>query len=464
MDTYKTKEGCSEDKHCDYNNFKRARYFHGMLLTDRDFREEQIYHNEKRKLLNRMLHGWGVVCGLGIKETSPKSSKVIITPGMGLDCHGNEILVCEDFEVDLKKETCICPDTSKDPCADMGRDEQECKYYVAIGYKEVPTDPVPVYTPGGGCEDKVCEYSRTREGFCVKLLKTIPCHAVTPKNVLFDKINDCSKEPPDKRIDCVKNALEAFDHSFCEEPYPCPACCCCDGEAYVVLGSIDLKKTNCRVTTVSQDMIDINDGRRYVITTMFWQYYLGSFFPPIAEFLENPFVIICELLDSIVERFRRFPIEPETFPRADAFSKITEVSRMTEAEAKAVLRKHGVVYNSTVVLSPANAFNIAGRAIGVEKIEPKMKVDLVTDRAGKVLFYVPAEEVPDTAEIRDRIQEVEKKVREEFQARIEEREKAVREELSAQLKESEKARAELQSRFDETVKKLESRITKLEKK
>ncbi|HWP92868.1 MAG TPA: hypothetical protein VNN20_11815 [Thermodesulfobacteriota bacterium] len=466
MDTYKTKEGCSEDKNCDYNNFKRARYFHGMLLTDRDFREEQVYHDEKRKLLNRMLHGWGVVCGLGIKETNPKSSKVIITPGMALDCHGNEILVCEDFELDLKKETCICPDTSKDkdPCADKDRDDKECKYYVAIKYNEVPTDPVPVYSPSAGCEDKVCEYSRTREGFCVKLLKTIPCHAVTPKNVLFEKVSDCSKEPSDKRIDCVKNALEAFHHSFCEEPYPCPACCCCDGEAYVVLGSIDLKKTNCRVTTVGQDMIDINDGRRYVITAMFWQYYLGSFFPPIAEFLENPFVIICELLDSIVERLRRLPEEAGASPRVDAFRRMTEVKGMTEAEAKTVLRKHDVAYNRTISLSSANAFNVAGRAMSVEKIEPKMKVDLVTDRAGKVLFYVPAEEVPDTAELQNRIKEVEKTVRDEFQTRIQEREKAVREELSAQLKESEKARVELQSRFDETVKKLESRITKLEKK
>jgi hypothetical protein len=93
-----------------------------------------------------------------------------------------------------------------------------------------------------------------------------------------------------------------------------------------------------------------------------------------------------------------------------------------------------------------------------------MKVDLVTDRAGKVLFYVPAEERPDTAEIQNKIQEVEKKVRDEFQTKIQEREKAVREELSTRLQESEKARVELQSRLDDSVKKMEGRIAKLEKK
>lgn len=466
MDTSKTKEGYSDDKRCDYNNFKRARYFHGMLLTDRDFREEQIYHNEKRKLINRKLHGWGVVCGLGIKETSPKSSKIIITPGMALDCCGNEIVVCEDFEIDLKKETCICPDTSKekDPCVDKDRDDGECKYYVAIGYNEVPSDPVPVYTPSGGCDDKVCEYSRTREGFCVKLFKTPPCHAVPPKNVLFEMIKDCSNEPSDKRLGCVKNALEAFHHSFCEEPYPCPACCCCGGEDYVVLGSIDLKKTNCRVTTISQDMIDINDERRYVITPMFWQYYLGSFFPPIADFLDNPFVIICRLLDNLVERFRRLPDEAGASPKVDAFKKMSDVNKMTEAEAKTELTRQNLSFNRTISLSPANVFRIAGRAMSIEKIEPNMKVDLITDRAGKVLLFVPAEDVVATEDIQTHIKEVEKKVRDDFQARVAEREKVVREEFQAHIQESEKARADLQSRFDDTVKKFEGRIAKLEKK
>ena len=52
---------------CDYNEFRRLRYFHGMLLDDKDFQAEQQYHAGKRRLLNRMLHGSGVVCGLDIK-------------------------------------------------------------------------------------------------------------------------------------------------------------------------------------------------------------------------------------------------------------------------------------------------------------------------------------------------------------------------------------------------------------
>ena len=43
--------------------FARNRYFYGKLLTVRDFEVEQRYHCTKRELLNRLLHGAGVVCG-----------------------------------------------------------------------------------------------------------------------------------------------------------------------------------------------------------------------------------------------------------------------------------------------------------------------------------------------------------------------------------------------------------------
>lgn len=43
---------------------KRVNYFEGQLLGLDDFRAEQRYHREKRKMHNRFLHGWGVVSGL----------------------------------------------------------------------------------------------------------------------------------------------------------------------------------------------------------------------------------------------------------------------------------------------------------------------------------------------------------------------------------------------------------------
>lgn len=45
----------------------RLNYFYGQLLGVQDFRTEQEYFRAKLKLLNRCLHGHGVVCGLEVK-------------------------------------------------------------------------------------------------------------------------------------------------------------------------------------------------------------------------------------------------------------------------------------------------------------------------------------------------------------------------------------------------------------
>ena len=204
----------SKNRHCDFNNFKRARYFHGMLMTDRDFREEQIYHNEKRKLLNRMLHGWGVVCGLEVKPTDPASQCVVVDPGLAIDCHGNEILVCEPQTVDLSAKLCRSTRSKRqdDPCAEYRDEEQEpTALYVVLRYHESKTDPVPVYAPGGSCEEKTCDYSRTQEGFCIEATDDLP------------------ERPP-------LRALQSGE--ACSKPFPCPPSSCCPDPHYIVLATI----------------------------------------------------------------------------------------------------------------------------------------------------------------------------------------------------------------------------------
>ena len=197
------------EKHCDYNDFKRARYFDGELLNKQIFTAEQLYHNEKRKLLNRMLHGWGVVCGLKVKPTNPPGPNIIVEPGMALDCYGNEILVCEEQTVDLTVNPCR-PKTDKYSCTEpdvVGKKPNVL--YVVVKYHEVNTDPVPAYPSSGNCscEEKTCDYSRTREGFCIEVWDKLP---PTPKQCTID--------------------------TACIEPFPCPPCC--PDPHYIVLATI----------------------------------------------------------------------------------------------------------------------------------------------------------------------------------------------------------------------------------
>lgn len=288
MNGYNTKETSLEDTQSSYDKFKRVNYFHGMLMTVWDFKTEQRYHNEKRKLWNRKLHGWGVVCGLNVKATDPESSKIVITPGMALDDQGNEIWVHEDYKVDLagidlEKTTVLCPDASKkgkEPSTGMEGNEETNKYYITIKYNETPADPKQGYAPENGDDENGCTYSRMEEEFCVKLFK-IPSSA-SPEDKLVAQIVDCLQA--DTPFEClVEKTLPTFQAPFNQQPYPCPTCRC-DGEPYVILGTLDLQETDGKITTISQEMISVNEGRRYVATSPFWQRYLGAFFAPIAAF------------------------------------------------------------------------------------------------------------------------------------------------------------------------------------
>lgn len=122
---------------------ERVRYFDGLLLDAHDFQTEQDYHRERSALHNR-LHGWGVVCGLAVEPTDPASSSVTVSPGMAIDAHGREILLCEPVALDL---------------AGWIGAERPGTVFVTIEYAEEEDAPVPIPTP----DDVAVEASRIRE-------------------------------------------------------------------------------------------------------------------------------------------------------------------------------------------------------------------------------------------------------------------------------------------------------------
>ena len=86
------------------SDFERMHYMSGMLLTAEEFATEQTYHVERRRLLNRMLHGAGVVAGLEV-TTGTDDGTVTIAPGFALDRCGREILISEAEHVAVSTAT-----------------------------------------------------------------------------------------------------------------------------------------------------------------------------------------------------------------------------------------------------------------------------------------------------------------------------------------------------------------------
>src|SRR5688500_3191421 len=72
---------------------ERIRYFAGRHMTARDFRDGDAYHRTMRHLHNRVLHGWGVACGLDVRLHARPECGVVVSCGLAIDCCGREVLV-----------------------------------------------------------------------------------------------------------------------------------------------------------------------------------------------------------------------------------------------------------------------------------------------------------------------------------------------------------------------------------
>src|ERR1700749_4664103 len=146
---------------CQLTAFDRNRYFYGKLLTDRDFKQEQSYFNGKRWLINRLLFGSGIACGL---EVAGGGSPVQLTikPGAAIDACGREVIIPKEVKLDLDKMDIKRPDAPA-----MSKTVRLC-----VAYTACPQEPVPSMK-GSAC-DEVCDFNRTREGYS---FKTIPVPA-----------------------------------------------------------------------------------------------------------------------------------------------------------------------------------------------------------------------------------------------------------------------------------------------
>ncbi len=99
---------------------ERVRYFPGQLFTADNCQAEQTYYLNKLRRHNRYLHGWGVASGL---EVTVSQNRVNATPGIAIDCAGNELFLDESLEMEIPS--------------------RNSEYIVTAEYREIETKPVP---------------------------------------------------------------------------------------------------------------------------------------------------------------------------------------------------------------------------------------------------------------------------------------------------------------------------------
>lgn len=132
--------------------FERNRYFYGKLLSVDDFQTEQRYMNDKRRVLNRFLHGTGVVCGMQVVEVDDLT--ISLETGLALDFAGREIVVSKPL---TKRLSAI---EGFDKYGTLEEDHQDL--YLCIVYDEQEEEMVHNITGVSGQQE---EYNKYIEGY-----------------------------------------------------------------------------------------------------------------------------------------------------------------------------------------------------------------------------------------------------------------------------------------------------------
>ena len=203
---------------CDSTIAELPRYYPRQLITPADLTLEQNYFRDRMRRHNRLLHGWGVVCGaLVCPVTSTNSDgtvsftswQVKVQKGYILGPYGDEIIIDCCRTIDLRSSGVT--GVTGEPCVDAP--DPWCSqvytvpsttnvFYIAVQYKQSMMRPVRVQPVGCGCDDSSCEYSRLHDGYQIGVLQTCPlCNACDP-NVTVPNTNTLATGPIPPCPDC----------------------------------------------------------------------------------------------------------------------------------------------------------------------------------------------------------------------------------------------------------------------
>jgi hypothetical protein len=188
-------QGTDSSPNCtELKGFTQTRYFYGQRLDVRHFELEQNYVRGKLWMLNRLVHGFGVACGLDVTLGDDHKS-VVVQPGLALDKAGREIVVpCPSAKqaipaVEAEPAPAPAPaatDQQKDCCDDANY------VTVFVCFQACETDPEPVLA--GGCDaTERCAPGVIRERYKLMVrpgkARAIPVDCTIPDLLLGNRIN-----------------------------------------------------------------------------------------------------------------------------------------------------------------------------------------------------------------------------------------------------------------------------------
>lgn len=157
-----------------YYPYERNRYFYGKLLTVRDFESEQKYFNDKRRLLNRLVHGSGVVSGMQVVAVDDKT--ISVEMGVALDYAGREIVIPSPVTLKLSM------------IEGFTNNEYAKNVYLCVAYDEKGKEPVHSIANSTVRSEEVSEHNRILESYKLFVKEQAPDPASFEFNELTDNV------------------------------------------------------------------------------------------------------------------------------------------------------------------------------------------------------------------------------------------------------------------------------------
>jgi hypothetical protein len=245
------RDGCGGSCGCGHASLERPLWFTGQLVGPNDLMALQEWVLGRSRRHNRMVHGWGVSCGLAVSPTrteqqDPVPWSVTVSAGFAISGCGDDICVPSDVRLDIRQPQPARSDVCAPPvdpwCAPVQqRREPDRWYYLAVRYAEERRRPVRGSACSCGCDDDPCEFSRTAETYQFAILEELPdCYVEKSPDVATGSRATVGVGARERSgIQCTPLIRELGTR-------PCPDCC----SPWVVLA--DLKATSAGVVTIDQ--------------------------------------------------------------------------------------------------------------------------------------------------------------------------------------------------------------------
>jgi hypothetical protein len=161
-------------------------------MTARDLTDQQDYHLDRHRLHNRLLHGWGTVCGLEVHPHDRADCDhewVWVESGIAIDCRGREIVLPQRTAVRWNVDPSLTSD-------------EDSLAILCICYDECLAEPLPAIV--GGCDDTTAtEFGRVVERWRLE-------------------VHPVGQDPNDPWVRLVAGAEhDPTCRDECEAPVPC---------------------------------------------------------------------------------------------------------------------------------------------------------------------------------------------------------------------------------------------------